>query len=128
MGAAFAKGNLALIAIHDGASGRATALLREALALSRATRDPTVAGHWLDALAGAAAARGQPARAATLQGAAEALLESAGAGVASGNRAEYAGHLRAAREAAGLAAWAEARVRGRVMRLDEAVEYALGEG
>ncbi|CAA9304274.1 MAG: hypothetical protein AVDCRST_MAG40-562, partial [uncultured Gemmatimonadaceae bacterium] len=25
-------------------------------------------------------------------------------------------------------AWAEARVRGRVMRLDEAVEYALGEG
>ena len=127
MGAAVAKANLALIAIHEGDYGRATALLREALELVRAVRNPGDVGQCLDALAGAAAARGHLARAATLQGAAEALLESAGARVQPRDRAEYEAHLRSAREAAGRAAWEEARVRGRAMSLEEAVEYALGD-
>ena len=126
-GASLAKSNLALIAMHEGDYGRATALLREELELGRAMRDPVVAAWLLDHLAGAAAARGHLARAATLQGAAEALLESAGATVQPGERAEYEAHLLSAREAAGPAAWEAARARGRAMGLQEAVEYALGD-
>ena len=81
----------------------------------------------LDALAGVAAARGHLARAATLQGAAEALLESTGGRVHPWDRAEYEAHLLSAREAAGRAAWEEARARGRAMGLEQAVEYALGD-
>ena len=125
--ASMPKTNLALIAIHEGEYGRATALLREALELDRAIRDPVVAGWRLDALSGTAAALGQLARAATLQGVAEALLESAGATEQPGDRAEYEAHLLSAREAAGPAAWEAARVRGRAMGLEEAVEYALGD-
>jgi len=124
-GAAVAKSNVALIAIHEGEYGRATALLREALELVRAIRAPVIVGWLLDHLAGAAAARGHLTRAATLQGAAEGQLESAGGRVPPGDRAAYEAHLLSAREAAGLAAWEEARARGRAMSLEEAVEYAL---
>jgi len=127
VGAANAKANLALIAIHEGDYGRATALLREALELVRAVRNPVDVGWLLDHLAGTAAARGRLTRAATLQGAAEALLESAGATVQPWDRAEYEAHLLSAREAAGRAAWEAARVRGRAMSLEEAVAYALGD-
>ena len=125
--ASLAKGNLALIEIHEGEYGRATALLGEALELVRAIRDPVLVGFYISSLAGVAAALGHLTRAATLHGAAEALLESTGATVQPGDRAEYEAHLLSAREAAGPAAWEEARVRGRAMGLEEAVEYALGD-
>ena len=125
--ASMAKGNLALIAMHEGDYGRATALLREGLELLRSIRSPVIVGFWLNGLAGTAAALGHLARAATLHGAAEALLESTGATEQPGDRAEYEAHLLSAREAAGRAAWEEARVRGRAMDLEEAVEYALGD-
>ena len=125
--AANGKGNLALIAMHEGEYGRATALLREALELARAIRNPNIVGWLLDALSGTAAALGQLARAATLQGTAEALLEATGARLLPGDRAPYEAHLLSAREAAGPAAWEEARARGRAMSLEEAVEYALGD-
>jgi non-specific serine/threonine protein kinase len=89
------------------------------------------AGAWPDVVialeewAGVAAAGGQPARAARLFGAAQALLDAAGLARQPYLRAVYARDLAATRAALAPAAFGTAWSEGRAMSLEQAVAYAL---
>lgn len=75
-------------------------------------------------LALAAAARGQPARAARLFGAAAALLEAVGAPLYLPEQARYDEGVAAVRAQTGPGAFAAAWDQGRAMPLEEAVAEA----
>jgi non-specific serine/threonine protein kinase len=110
----------------------AAALLEEALRLLRGSEDKFCLAYGFFGLAAVAAARAEPARAARLWGATEALREEIGVDSLSWwelQTFDYEGRVSATRnmlgdEGAWEAAWAE----GRAMTPDQAVEYALGAG
>ena len=79
----------------------------------------------LEGLAAVAGARGQPARAAQLYGAAAALRERIGAPLPPGDRLGYDRHLATARACLDEGAWAAAWAEGQAMPLEEAVADAL---
>jgi non-specific serine/threonine protein kinase len=105
----------------QGDADRAETLQRESLALRQSIDDTVGLGRCLDSLGWAASARGQPARAARLFGAAEALRERTGAAPHVPWRQEHERRVTAAwaalDETAFSAAWAE----GRALPLDRVI-------
>ncbi len=79
----------------------------------------------LGAIAGPLAAKGQPERAARLQGATEALLDAMGARYQPGDQPEYEHYIAITREQLDEAAIEDAWAQGQAMSMEEAVAYAL---
>lgn len=128
--------HLGHVAHYQGNTARASSLFKESLTILREPERVTTFAYkgykqiiagCLVGLAGVAGAAGQPARAAQLLGASEALLEAIGAVWEPADRAEYQCYVAAVRahldEATFAAAWAE----GRTMTLEQAIHEALEE-
>jgi tetratricopeptide (TPR) repeat protein len=118
---------LAQAALAAGEPGRAAPYFREALTVAHEMRDAVHVARCMQGLAAVDGERGaEPLRAARLLGAAEALLEAAGApSYAYGDRGLDRLSAPAVRERLGQRAWAAARGEGRAMTFEQAVEYAL---
>jgi hypothetical protein len=113
------------VLIHFGELERSQSLLRECLAIHLETgADITFV---LQSLATLANARGQPARAARLLGADEAVRSTTGRAIDPGDRPDYERTLSSVRaglgEAAFLAAWAE----GQALTEEQAVALAMSD-
>ena len=121
-------GHLGRVAYLQGDLARAAALLAESLAAQARVRFGGHAGadslEWLGALAGA---RGQPARAARLFGAAAALRRRAGVARYAPEEPAYARDVAAARAQVDAAAFAAAWAEGEALPLEQAVAAALEE-
>ena len=116
--------------LKQGNYERAALLLEECLRLTaRRIRHMLGTAYSMLGLAGVAALRGQPARAARLWGAAEALREVVGQPLAPYDHSnyDYEGYLDAARSQLDEPDWKAAWSEGRTMTLEQAVAYALGE-
>ena len=107
---------------------RAAALLAEGLALQRELGDQHGVAECLEGLAGVVGVRGQPARAALLFGAAEALRDAIGAPVPPVDRADYERSVAAVRAQFDAAAFAVTWAEGRSTPLEQAITVALSEG
>jgi len=121
---------LGLGLLKQGNYERAALLLEECLYLTaRKIRHMLGTAYSMLGLAAVAALRGQPARAARLWGAAEALREVIGQPLAPYDQSnyDYEGYLDAARSQLDEPEWKAAWLEGRTMRLEQAVAYALGE-
>jgi predicted ATPase/DNA-binding SARP family transcriptional activator/DNA-binding CsgD family transcriptional regulator len=121
-----------LAELARGNHGRAEQQFEETLRLLRGVREEFASAYALLGLAGVEGARAQPARAATLWGAAEALREEIGVDSLSHwdlYGFDYEGRVSAAHSMlSGEGAWEGAWAEGRAMTSDQAVEYALGAG
>jgi predicted ATPase/DNA-binding NarL/FixJ family response regulator len=109
---------------------RAKAFLEEMLRVLRELRDKVGTIYGLLMTAGVASLRAEPARAARLWGATEALQETTGVvAMTAFVRAHYAydRYLAAARSRMDDAAWERAWAEGRAMTPDGAIDYALSE-
>lgn len=116
----------ATVAQLEGDEKRTVALLRESVGLSSALRDAWALVYGLVGLAGVAARRREPERAAHLFGAAEALGEAASVTVAfPPTRALYEQDLANVRTQLGAEAFEVSRAEGRAMTMEEAVAEAL---
>ena len=107
---------------------RALALCRESLILSQRLDNKAYIAFCLTALAGIIQATGDPARAARLFGVAEVLLESINAVLDPRGRLKYDNDLLAARLQLGTVAFAQEWQQGRMMKADDAVIEAMGNG
>jgi DNA-binding CsgD family transcriptional regulator len=112
-----------------GNYGRATALLRELLHLSRTLDDKLSTQYAVFGFASVAASQGQFARAARLWAAADAVREASGVRLPPLTHAltGYEGRVAAVRAELGEEAFEEARREGGSMTVEQAVEYALSE-
>jgi predicted ATPase/DNA-binding CsgD family transcriptional regulator len=126
-GIALCSGSLGFAVLDKDETDRAGALFEESSRALRDLQDKVGIFHGLLGLAGVAGSRGQPARAARLWGAAEALGEALVIGVLPLYRRNYDNEDRraAARSQLGEAAWEGAWSEGRAMTPEEAIEYAL---
>ncbi|HKP53852.1 MAG TPA: tetratricopeptide repeat protein [Chloroflexia bacterium] len=106
---------------------RATALFREGLLLRREMGDKRAIAESLAAFAGVALSQGQPERSVRLLGAADALLEMAGAPLFSLDAIEYDRTLSASKHQLTEKEWKTAWEEGRGMTVEQAVAYALKE-
>ncbi len=122
--------NLGLMAVGRADHARATALLEESLRLGRKSEDKMPIQYALFGLAGVAASQGQPARAARLWGASEAVREAASLHLTALARSgtNYDSLLATARAQLGEAAFAAEWAMGRSMSQEGAIEYALEAG
>jgi predicted ATPase/DNA-binding SARP family transcriptional activator/class 3 adenylate cyclase len=118
--------NLADVVSCQGDFEAACSLYEESLSIHRELGDDPGIVRGLARLAGAAA-QGRPERAARLFGAAEALREARGTVIEPGERAAYECAVATARAQLREDEFAAAWVQGRVMPLDQALEYALAE-
>ncbi len=128
LGVCMCTSNLGLTALARADYERARALLEENLHITREL-DHRVSAHYsFFGLAGVAARRNLPARAAKLWGAAETLRETSGLYLTPLARAalDYDRDQAAARAELGEAAWEAAWAEGKAMTHQEAIEYALG--
>jgi predicted ATPase/DNA-binding XRE family transcriptional regulator len=82
----------------------------------------------LSGLAAVAAGCRQPERAARLTGAAQAVMESIAMEHADRDQAEYDRHLAIARRQLGDKLFEDCRAKGRLMTIEEALGFALGNG
>ncbi len=123
----FMFGNLAFIAQHEGDYERARDLAYQGLLLARDMNNRLEMANGLAQLAGAIALIGQPARAARMFGAWQAVLERLGAFPQPADKPEHDRNIAAVRaqldEETFQTAWAE----GREMTLEQAVADALDE-
>jgi predicted ATPase len=117
--------NLGLVWHEQGDAGRAAALLAECLAV------PDKAGaamcsvlQALEGVAGVAGAQGQPARAAPLFGATDALRAAQGVPVRPADRRRYDRDVSAVRAALGAETFAAAWATGRALSLEQAIAEA----
>lgn len=119
--------NLAGEAQGRGDHERAAGLYAEGLALAVELSDRANAAYCLEGLARVTSVRGDHERAVKLFGAAEALLEAAGAPLYAHaqDRVYYERVVGAVRSGLGEEAFREAWSEGRAMELERAVEYAL---
>jgi predicted ATPase/class 3 adenylate cyclase len=117
--------NLGLVSLTLGSFAKAYAFLKESLEVRREVGDKWGIAHSLEGFAGLAEASGNPARAARLFGAAEALRDSIGAPVRPTDRPDYDQRVAAARAQLTSEAFTAAWVAGRAMTLSQAVEDAL---
>ena len=126
-GIALCSGSLGFAVLDKDETDRAGALFEESSRALRDLQDKVGIFHCLLGLAGVAGSRGQPARAARLWGAAEALGEALVIGVLPLYRRNYDNEDRraAARSQLGEAAWEAAWSEGRTMTPEQAMEYAL---
>jgi non-specific serine/threonine protein kinase len=121
---------LGLGLLKNGDCERAALLLEECLYLTaRRIRHKLGTAYCLLGLAGVAALRGEPARAARLWGAAEALREVLRQPLAPYDQSnyDYEGYRDAARSQLDESDWKAAWLEGRTMTLEQIVAYALGE-
>jgi DNA-binding CsgD family transcriptional regulator len=118
---------IGFVTLARGDHERATPPLRESLRLARGLDHKPFIQYCLTGLAGVAASRGWPVRAARLWGAVEAMSEAFGGHIVRSARSviDYEGRLTAARSRLDEAAWTAAWTEGRVMDTEQAVEYAL---
>jgi tetratricopeptide (TPR) repeat protein len=117
--------NLGLAALTRPDDDRAEGLLRESLKTLPEAEDEQTMVECLEAMAGAAGARGQARRAVRLWGAGQALREGIGAPLPSDERAILEPHVATARTQLGEKAWEVTLAEGRKLTLEQAVEYAL---
>jgi predicted ATPase/transcriptional regulator with XRE-family HTH domain len=120
--------NLAQLAMGRGDHGLARRMFEEGVALSEQMRDQANLAYFLEGLAVVIGMDGKARRSATLSGAAERLLEEAGAPVYNYYVPDPSLRERAlvtARTLLGETAFQGARNRGREMGFEQAVEYAL---
>jgi predicted ATPase/DNA-binding CsgD family transcriptional regulator len=127
LGIAMCLTGLGMAALERSDHERAAAPIEENLRLMEGLGDKVGISYGLLGSAGVAALRRQPARAARLWGAAEALREVIGLHLSPFERLHYNydGHLADARSRLEEVAWADAWAEGRDMTPEEAVEYAL---
>jgi len=121
--------NLGLVAYHQGDYVGACALYQESLVIFWDLRDRWGIALSLEGLAYIALARGGPVQAARLWGAAKRLREEIGCPLPPSERSRYDAQVAATRaaiddDAAFDLAWNE----GGGMTLEQAIEYALGQG
>jgi predicted ATPase/DNA-binding CsgD family transcriptional regulator len=118
---------LAILAQTEGEDERARDLLEEGLKLSAELGNEADVAHCLEGLASMYGAEGKIVRAARLWGAEEALLEKLEDAVYTyvPDRSLHRSQVSAARAQLDEAAWTAAWTEGRVMSLEQAVEYAL---
>jgi predicted ATPase/DNA-binding CsgD family transcriptional regulator len=118
---------LAILAQTEGKHERARDLLREGLKLSAELGNEADVAHCLERLASMYGAEGKILRAARLWGAEEMLLEKLEDAVYTyvPDRSLHRSQVSAARSQLDEAAWTAAWTEGRVMSLEQAVEYAL---
>jgi predicted ATPase/DNA-binding SARP family transcriptional activator len=110
---------------HHGHDPRAADLLVEGLLLYRQVGDRLGVAWCIEALAGPAAATGQPELAATLCGAAESLREHLGVPLKPAERPAYERHVAAARAALSEAGFRAAWTTGRHLPLEAVVDLAI---
>ncbi len=119
--------NHSQLAQARGDYDRAAELFAEGLVFSLEVVDHANVAHCLEGLAAVAVARDLPVRAARLLGAADSVFEVVGARVYTyrPNRSLREQTLAAARARLDAQAWTAAWEQGRVMTMEQAVEYAL---
>jgi non-specific serine/threonine protein kinase len=117
--------NLGQVALHQGNHAKAVALFQENIRIGQNLANKWMIAHGLAALAGAAGLSANPARAARLSGAAEALLTSIGAQMDLADRMEYERHLTETRAQLDEKMFESARAEGCAMTMEQAVAYAL---
>jgi hypothetical protein len=115
---------LAIVALVRRDLDRVAALLAEAIPLALAVGQPELVASGLMGLA-VVAADEEPARAARLFGAAEALRETAGVAIWEPRRRLYDPALEQVRRALGTAAFDGGWAAGRALTREQAVSYAL---
>ena len=113
--------NLSMVERQLGHLDEAEALSREALEITGRRRDQMSTAWVLNGLAAVIAAKGELARAATLLGAAESLLEQAGGEWPPDERAQHDATLAALKERMDPSAFDQARAAGAAMTLDDAL-------
>jgi non-specific serine/threonine protein kinase len=118
--------NLSMVERQLGDLGAAERLAREALLVGRRIGDDFTKPFAVAGLAAIATERGDSERAATLLGAAEAMMESQKMEWPPDERPHYEHMLAALPKAMGAARFARARSAGRSMSSAEAVDMALG--
>jgi tetratricopeptide (TPR) repeat protein len=123
----FESGNLSMVERQLGNLDRADSLAREALTIYDQRDDQWAIPLGLSGLAAIAAARGDDARAATLVGAAEALLAAAGMGWPPDEIVQYQETVAALMERMGPADYERVRDAGRSLTARAAIDVALGE-
>ena len=119
-------GNLSMVERQTGNLDRAEGLAREALQIDRRRGDEWAVPHKLNAIAAVAVDQGENPRAATVIGAAEAMVEAQGAPWPPDELAQYERTIGVLGATMDPDDFAEARATGRAMDLDEAVDFALG--
>lgn len=119
-------GNLSMVERQLGNVAEAEALVREALEIAERRGDEFMKPFALSGFAAIATDRGEFERAATLVGAAEAMMEAQGAAWPPDERRHYERMLSALPESMGATAFARARAAGQSKSRPEAVAYALG--
>jgi predicted ATPase/DNA-binding SARP family transcriptional activator len=126
-GMAFALVNQGFAALSEHEHKRALGLLREALRRLAELEFRDVIGYCFEGLAAVLAFTGEAEPAARLLGAAEALRESVGVGLAPAERETHEATSTAVREALGDEQFNAAWGAGRELSLEEAIAFALAE-
>jgi predicted ATPase/DNA-binding SARP family transcriptional activator len=124
-GMAFALVNQGFAALSEHQHDRAVELLREALRRLAELEFKDVIGYCFEGLAAVLALTSRAEEAAKLLGAAEALRESLGVGLAPAEQATHDQTVAAVLESLGEETFAAAWGAGRELALDEAIEYAF---
>ena len=119
--------NLALLAQEARDYATARRLLAESLEIERESRERLGLAANLEVYGRLAAAHAQPARAARLFGCANVLREAAGVDPCELGWPDPEPHVARLRAVLGGDAFAEAWEEGRVLTLDQSLDYALGE-
>ena len=122
----FESGNLSMVERQLGNLDRAEALARDALTIYDQREDRAIP-LGISGLAAIAAERGQTERAATLVGAAEALLAAAGMGWPPDEIVQYEGTVAALTERMGTADYERVRDAGRALTARAAIDVALAD-
>ena len=118
--------NLSMVERQLGDLEAAEALAREALEIEERSGDQFTTPFAFSGLAAIATERGQHERAATLVGAAEAIMEAQGMAWPPDERPHYERLLTVLPEAMGGQSFEQARATGRSMAIGDAVALALG--
>jgi len=125
-GVAISQGNLADALLHLGDLSAARAAMAESLQLLHAIGEKDGIADGLERFASLATAESQWSRAARLFGAAAALRESIGTAPAPPDKAEYDARLAQIRSALTATEFQSAWHEGEIVKMEEAVELALG--
>ena len=124
-GMAFALVNQGFAALSEHQHERAVELLREALRRLAELEFKDVIGYCFEGLAAVLGLTGRAEEASRLLGAAEALRESLGVGLAPAEQATHDDTVAGVQQALGEERFSAAWRQGRELALDEAIAYAL---
>jgi len=127
-GMATSETNLAYVLYHCADYERAKGLLRESLRLYQEAAAVFSAAWALVAWAGIERAQSHHGKAAALIGAANALAASAGIPFEANDQRDREDIEATIRVELSKEEWQKAQERGRIMSMDEAIAYALGDG